>query len=128
MGMMFATPVFDKMTRGDRPMITMSDEELARLKTENVERRERKDLASPGPWLTPKEAGGAHRAPAFTADGTELILDHEGCQVWPWVREEDMIFAYAARSDHVEDIIDRLICEIEAYKKERSAGAGGATS
>ena len=59
------------------------------------------DAATPGPWLTPKEAGGPYKV---------KILDHEGCQVWPWVEEADMVFAYASREavpaliKHIEDL------------------------
>jgi hypothetical protein len=49
--------------------------------------------ASPGPWLTPQERGSPY------ADEEHCPVDHEGCDTWPWRRAEDMVFAYAARTD-----------------------------
>jgi len=43
---------------------------------------------TPGPWPTPEEAGDPY--------DSRIPVDHEGCEVWPWKREEDMRLAYAA--------------------------------
>ena len=71
-----------------------------------AEIRARLGAASPGPWLTPAEAGDPYKV---------TILDHEGCKVWPWSREADMEFAYKAREDipYLLAIIDELRAESE---------------
>jgi hypothetical protein len=72
----------------------MKPEEIAAIKA-------LADAATEGPWLTPKEAGGPYNVE---------VIDHEGCLVWPWGREEDMVFAYAAREavpallKHIEEL------------------------
>jgi len=65
--------------------------------------RDRLEKAAPGPWLTPKEAGNTYDQP----------LDHESQDVWPWHNEDDMIFAYASRSD-----IPLLLAEIDRLKQK----------
>lgn len=50
----------------------------------------------------------AREQAATPGDWTEIqVLDHEGCQVWPWEREEDMNFAYHARQDIPALLTDR---------------------
>jgi hypothetical protein len=73
----------------------VTDEELREI-------RARVEAATAGPWLTPEEAGGPSK-----------VIDHEGCSVWPWESEADMIFAYKARTD-----IPRLLDEIERLRTE----------
>jgi hypothetical protein len=89
----------------------MTDEELAAIEA-------RVNAASPGPWLTPDEAGDPYRVE---------VLDHEGCQIWPWGHgggrsddeqgERDMIFAYSARTD-----VPKLIAEIRRLRQITSEG------
>lgn len=63
-----------------------------------AEIKERCEKATPGPWLTPDEAGDYDpRTP----------VDHEGCAEWPWLKGPDMVFAYKARAD-VPWLLDRL--------------------
>ncbi len=47
------------------------------------------------------------------------VLDHEGCDVWPWIRREDMEFAYKARQDipYLLNLIESLREEKEKTKK-----------
>ena len=75
--------------------------------------RAREAAATPGPWRTPEEAGDAYAAPAPVTGiwNHDMVLDHEGCDVWPWAREEDMLFAYKARDD-----IPRLLAEIDRLR------------
>lgn len=73
----------------------MSEEELAEIEA-------RANAASPGPWLTPRQAGDPYRVE---------VMDHEGCEVWPWYEEADMVFAYAARTD-----VPRLIAEVRRLR------------
>lgn len=69
--------------------------------------RARVAAASPGPWLTPDEAGDARPWLGNPDDGPDdmeagyyrAVVDHEGCATWPWGRAEDMLFAYKARDD-----------------------------
>lgn len=35
------------------------------------------------------------------------VIDHEGCNVWPWYREEDMDFAYNA-PEYVRRLLDEV--------------------
>ncbi len=57
-----------------------------------------------GPWLTPREAGDPY--------DKRVPLDHEGCNIWPWAEEEDMVFAYNSRIN-----VPRLIAEVRALRK-----------
>lgn len=65
-----------------------------------AEIRARVEAASPGPWPTPAEAGDPY--------DPRIPVDHEGCQVTPWGRAADMVFAYRARSD-----VPWLLAEVE---------------
>ncbi len=60
------------------------------------------EAATPGPWLGLSE--GKHR---------HGIVDHEGQRIWPWLREEDMRFAYCARED-----VPALLAEAERLRLE----------
>lgn len=66
---------------------------------------------TPGPWLTPAEAGRRHEHRLTWDEEQSLILDHEGCEVWPWREEADMTFAYKAR-----EIVPRLIEEVKRLR------------
>lgn len=70
----------------------LSDDELDAI-------RQRVAAASPGPWLTPAEAGDPYEV---------NVIDHEGCDTWPWNQEADMEFAYKARED-----VPRLLATID---------------
>jgi hypothetical protein len=67
----------------------------------------RASAATPGPWLTPDEVGDPYKV---------RILDHEGCNVWPWHDEADMIFAYRARVD-----VPELIAEVRRLQNRLAA-------
>lgn len=66
--------------------------------------KKRLEAASEPPWLTPEQAGDPYH--------DDVPIDHEGCDVWPWHNESDMILAYAARTD-----IPALIAEIERLRE-----------
>ncbi len=71
------------------------------LKPERLaEIKARCEGATPGPWLGLSE--GKHR---------QGIVDHEGQRIWPWLREEDMRFAYCARED-----VPTLLAEVERLR------------
>jgi hypothetical protein len=67
--------------------------------------RELESKATSGPWLTPKEAGDPYLVG---------IVDHEGCNEWPWTSEDDMIFAYACRT-----AVPAMLDEIETKENCR---------
>ena len=69
-----------------------------------AEIRARAEAATPPPWLTPTEAGDPYDV---------MVIDHEGCPVWPWTEEADMLFAYKARED-----IPYLLSIVEAIRQE----------
>lgn len=64
---------------------------------------ERMNAASPGPWPTPDEAGDPY--------DKRIPVDHEGCEKWPWLHDDDMIFAYKARTD-----VPKLVHEIHRLR------------
>ena len=70
--------------------------------------KSRLSAASPGPWRTPEESIKLHGNRLAPYDDPHVVLDHEGCAVWPWNKEADMIFAYNARTD-----IEALLNEID---------------
>lgn len=61
--------------------------------------RAREQAATKGPWLTPKEGGGLTPKEGRGPYAAPNPVDHEGCDVWPWDSEENMVFAYKARTD-----------------------------
>lgn len=74
----------------------MDDDELDRLDA-------LAQAATPGPWLTPEEAGDS--------DDPRIPLDHEGMYVWPWHHEADMRLAYASRT-----AIPALVAEVRRLR------------
>jgi hypothetical protein len=90
--------------------------------------RARAEKATPGPWATPREIGDPYEV---------IVIDHEGCDVWPWYQEDDMIFAYKARTDipALLDYIDKLEAEraialrvVDGFKRGNFTDAGYAIS
>ncbi len=80
----------------------MNDSELKAIK-------DRCEKATPGPWwdnVKNKPTGGRNKF--YDCEAISIIVDHEGCEVWPWNRYEDMEFAYRARQD-----IPNLLAHIE---------------
>ena len=78
----------------------------------------RANAATMGPWRTPIDVGDPYRAPAIVRDFRDYerpVLDHEGCRVWPWAREEDMEFAYHARQDvpALCALVRDLVCALD---------------
>jgi hypothetical protein len=69
---------------------------------------------TPKPWLTPAEAGGPYEV---------KVLDHEGCQVWPWAQEEDMVLAYRAPT-----LADYLLQALELLERAQRSGDGASYS
>ena len=74
---------------------------------------QRCEAATPGPWPMPEElAIKANGKPDYYDD--RRPVDHEGCDVWPWERREDMAFAYRARTDlptalaHLQRMVEAL--------------------
>lgn len=61
--------------------------------------KERLEKITPGKW--------------GIIDGEGTVIDHEGCEVWPWYRKEDMDFAYNAPQD-----IRTLLAEVERLNEE----------
>ena len=82
----------------------MASPEVEPKKLDLAAIKERYEKAKPEPWLTPKE--DAESEPDGRFD--RVPVDHEGCDVWPWDTEEDMVFAYKARTD-----IPDLVAEVE---------------
>jgi len=66
---------------------------------------------SQGPWRTPEESVLLHGNRLAPYHDDQVIVDHEGCAVWPWKNKADMKFAYAARTD-----IPDLLKEIERLR------------
>ena len=71
--------------------------------------RKLREGTTPGPWLTPAEAGDPYEV---------KVVDHEGCQVWPWFREEDMWLAYT--SPGLVDYAIHLAEAVEALLEDGS--------
>jgi hypothetical protein len=82
----------------------MTDDDLAEIEA-------RANAAQPPPWPLP---GG--RDSNYDA---RLPLDHEGCDVWPWGTEENMIFAYKARED-----VPRLVAEVRRLRRAIAEAMG----
>ena len=76
----------------------MTDDELDRLDA-------LAQAATPGPWLTPVEAGDAMHP--------GVPLEHEGMHVWPWHHEADMRLAYASRT-----AIPALVAEVRRLRAQ----------
>ncbi len=70
--------------------------------------------ATPGPWPMPEDCVGDGRASGNIYYDPRRPVDHEGCDVWPWERREDMEFAYKARED-----IPALVAEVRRLSGER---------
>ncbi len=87
----------------------MTDAVLAQLERENVERRERKQAATPGPWEDAPQMKSAIPAIAHP--------DDEGWQgiAYAW-HPGNRQFIAAARNDPVENVIDVLLAEVRRLK------------
>lgn len=88
----------------------MTEEELAEIEA-------RANAATKGPWTHETVAQSVCLSPL--PEGVEEfevpLLDHEGNDLWPWGRMEDMAFAYAARAD-----VPALLAKVRRLQAENA--------